>query len=168
MDILNIEIKSKIDNAQRIRDILKIQGAEFKGVDHQIDTYFKVASGKLKLREGKIENSLIRYERIETKNLKKSNIVLQKLGKDNSGLKNILTEQLGVEVVVDKQREIYFIDNVKFHIDQVVTLGEFVEIEAISHGSFTEEELRSQCDKYIHLLDLKSSDFIDKSYSDMI
>ena len=47
---------------------------------------------------------------------------------------------------MDKQREIYFIDNVKFHIDDVKELGAFMEIEAIDEqGKFTQAELQQQC-----------------------
>ncbi|HFD33211.1 MAG TPA: CYTH domain-containing protein, partial [Gammaproteobacteria bacterium] len=42
-----------------------------------------------------------------------------------------LTAALGIFKIVDKQRRIYFIGNVKFHIDEVKGLGSFVEIEAI-------------------------------------
>jgi len=50
---VNIEIKAKSNNQDAIREILKAKNADFKGVDHQIDTYFKVHNGRLKLREGK-------------------------------------------------------------------------------------------------------------------
>lgn len=56
---LNVEIKAKCSDPQRIRDILESHGAEHKGLDHQIDTYFRVQNGRLKLREGDIENFLI-------------------------------------------------------------------------------------------------------------
>lgn len=51
MHHLNIEIKAKSNNHEKIRNIMKERLAEFKGIDHQIDTYFKVNSGRLKLRE---------------------------------------------------------------------------------------------------------------------
>jgi len=63
MTILNIEIKAKSNNQDKIRELLKSKHADFKGVDHQIDTYFKVNFGRLKLREGNIENNLIHYNR---------------------------------------------------------------------------------------------------------
>lgn len=56
---VNIEIKAKSNNQDKIRNILKSNNAEFKGIDHQIDTYFKAIIGRLKLREGEIENHLI-------------------------------------------------------------------------------------------------------------
>lgn len=63
MKSTNIEIKAKSTQQDKIRKILKDLGADFKGTDHQIDTYFNVVSGRLKLREGNIENALIHYER---------------------------------------------------------------------------------------------------------
>jgi len=32
-----------------VREILKSRNADFKGADHQIDTYFNVSQGRLKL-----------------------------------------------------------------------------------------------------------------------
>ena len=63
MTHVNVEIKARCDELDRIRNILKELRADFKGTDHQIDTYFRVPSGRLKLREGNIENYLIFYER---------------------------------------------------------------------------------------------------------
>ena len=60
---VNIEIKAKSDNQTMIREILTSKNADFKGIDHQIDTYFNVNFGRLKLREGNIENHLIHYQR---------------------------------------------------------------------------------------------------------
>ena len=72
-------------------------------------------------------------------------------------------------VVVDKQREIYFIDNVKFHIDQVEGLGSFVEIEAIdATGQLGIEKLRQQCDYYIALLEINPEDLVETSYSNLL
>ncbi len=169
MNILNIEIKIKVNNSKEIEAALLEKNAQYIGEDHQIDTYFKIPRGRLKLREGNIENSLILYQREETKNLKKSVVKLQKLGKENTGLKDILTNLFGVFKVVDKRRKIFFIDNVKFHIDTVKGLGKYVEIEAISSDKkYNETELTAQCDAYIDYLKLDRNAFIDKSYSDLV
>ncbi len=169
MNILNIEIKAKCNNPNIIEEILINNNAKYIGEDHQIDTYFNNDNGRLKLREGRIENSLIFYKRIEKKGLKKSEVILYKPKDDVKALKQILTTTLGVWVVVDKIRKIFFIDNVKFHIDKIKYLGSFIEIEAIDNkGNIGEEKLREQCNKYIDLLKVNTSDLIDKSYSDLI
>ena len=127
---LNVEIKARCPDSQKIRDILQAQGAEYRGLDHQIDTYFKVHNGRLKLREGDIENALIFYERSNKEGPKDSKVVLYS-SSPGSSLKDALLGSCGALVVVDKQRHIYFIDNVKFHVDEVKNLGSFCEIEAI-------------------------------------
>ena len=169
MSILNIEIKARVQYPEQIEQILSEHNAKYVGKDLQIDTYFRIATGRLKLREGNIENSLIFYNRLETKDLKKSEVLLQKLGPDNAGLKSILDTLHGAWKVVRKERKIFFIENVKFHIDEVAGLGSFVEIEAIDdNGMHGEQMLRDQCARYVQLLGIKTSDFVDKSYSDMI
>ena len=80
-----------------------------------------------------------------------------------------MTKQLGVKITVDKKRKIYFIDNVKFHFDEVKGLGTFLEVEAIdSNESFTIEQLKEQCDKYFNFFALDKSQLVDKSYSDLV
>lgn len=162
-----IEIKARCAQPEKIRRILEEHNADFKGVDHQIDTYFKVAHGRLKLREGNIENHLIHYFRSNQAGPKKSEVLLYKTTPDSS-LKTILETSVGVLTVVDKQREIRFIGNVKFHIDVVKGLGDFIEIEAIdTDGSISEAELLVQCQYYIDLFGIEEGDLLESSYSDM-
>lgn len=168
MKRLNIEIKAKCSNHEKIRSILKSHNADFKGTDHQIDTYFKVNNGRLKLREGNIENFLVFYERENKEGPKQSNVILFK-SDPTSSLKEILLKSLEVLVAVDKQREIYFIENVKFHIDTVKNLGTFMEIEAIdSDGTFGKEKLFEQCENYFKLFDIPKDDLVSGSYSDLL
>jgi adenylate cyclase, class 2 len=168
MDHLNIEIKAKSNNHNKIREILKSKDADFKGIDHQIDTYFNVRKGRLKLREGKIENSLIYYDREDKKGPKQSNVSLFKTP-PKSSLKNLLSKALGVLVVVNKKREIYFIDNIKFHIDSVKDLGNFIEIEAIDEDeSIGKAKLLKQCQFFLDLFKISQGDLISSSYSDLL
>lgn len=165
---INIEIKAKSNNQDAIREILKSKNADFKGIDHQIDTYFKVNNGRLKLREGKIENHLIHYQRENKEGPKQSDVTLFK-SDPKSSLKEILTKALGILVVVDKKREIYFIDNVKFHIDIVEDLGTFVEIEAIDNdGTIGKDKLLEQCQFFLDLFKISQEDLISVSYSDLL
>lgn len=168
MGILNIEIKAKSENQSEIRDLIKSKNALSKGIDHQIDTYFNVAQGRLKLREGNIENNLIHYIRKNTEGPKQSKVTLFKSDLEST-LKEILTNSIGVLTVVDKKREIYFIENVKFHIDTVKNLGTFIEIEAIDkNGTIGEEQLLIQCEYYLELFKIPKENLISVSYSDLI
>ena len=168
MSHINIEIKAKSDNLEVIRKILKSRNADFKGEDHQIDTYFNTTKGRLKLREGTIENSLIHYQRENTSGPKQSDVTLFTL-EPNSSLKEVLTNALGVLVIVDKKRAIYCLDNVKFHLDTVEYLGTFVEIEAIDEkGDIGQEKLLEQCEMFLSLFKIKQTDLVAVSYSDLL
>ena len=163
----NIEIKARCNDHEVIRKILISGNAEYKGVDNQTDSYFKVNSGRLKLREGNIENALIHYNREDKDEPKESDILLYKTSK-NSLLKELLTKALGEIVTVNKEREIYFIDNVKFHLDKVEDLGEFIEIEAIGKDDENKSTLLQQCKFYLNLFGISKDDLIPVSYSDML
>lgn len=167
-DILNVEIKARCLVPNSLHDKLMALGADFKGEDHQIDTYFQCDNGRLKMREGDIENSLIFYKRENTADSKSSEIVLERLTTGHN-LKPLLSASNGVKVVVDKKRKIYFIDNVKFHIDEVKGLGSFMEIEAIDEsGQIGLEKLSEQCDFFVKKLEIYKKDFIQVSYSDLL
>ena len=142
--------------------------AEFRGIDLQVDTYFNVTNGRLKLREGNIENNLIYYERPNTPGAKESSFQLVPVPAAKA-LKEVLTKSLGVKIVVKKKREIYFIKNVKFHIDEVESLGNFAEIEASDlYSDLHKEELQKQCNFYLNEFKIKREDLISVSYSDML
>lgn len=165
---VNIEIKARSNNQEQIREMLKSRNADFKGIDHQIDTYFKVNSGRLKLREGNIENYLVYYQREDTEWPKQSDVILFK-SDPRSSLKEILTKALGILVIVDKKREIYFIDNIKFHLDVLKDLGTFIEIEARDPtGTVEKEKLLEQCQSYLDLFKIPQEDLISVSYSDLL
>lgn len=165
---INYEFKASCDDIEKLELKLKDLDPLFIGTDHQIDTYFNVLDGRLKLREGNIENSLIHYHRTNTAGAKQSDVTLYQHQPDKN-LKDILIKALGVKVVVDKKRKIYFIDNVKFHFDHVNELGSFIEVEAIDKdGSIGIEKLKEQCNRYIQLFGITDDQFIAESYSDLL
>jgi adenylate cyclase, class 2 len=167
MAYLNVEIKARCDNAEKIRNYLLENKADFKGTDLQTDTYFNVANGRLKLREGNIENNLIYYERTNQAGPKGSDFILTKIPEVDK-LKESLSKANGIKTVVKKKREIYYISNVKFHIDEVEGLGSFIEIEAGNIiADLNKEELQKQCEFYMNQFEIEEKDLIEVSYSDM-
>ena len=168
MSYLNVEIKAKCTNASFIRNYLLSNDAEYKGADKQTDTYFNVQQGRLKLREGNIENNLIFYERANQAGPKNSHFQLVKV-EDAAGLKDVLTKSMGVKAIVRKRREIYYIKNVKFHLDEVPGLGSFVEIEAGNIlADLVQEQLKEQCDFYLKEFEIKEENLIEVSYCDLL
>ena len=165
---INFEFKARVGSVDILEARLQQYHPDFQGEDHQVDTYFHVPNGRLKLRQGNIENALIWYQRPDTAGSKQSNVLLYQHSPDET-LKQILTASLGIKTVVDKKRRIYFIDNVKFHFDRVDRLGTFVEVEAIDkNGDIGIEILKAQCDRYARLFDIQPANYIANSYSDMM
>ncbi|HOD81915.1 MAG: CYTH domain protein [Planctomycetes bacterium ADurb.Bin126] len=168
MSHLNIEIKARCREPQRVRAVLRSLGAEFRGTDHQVDTYFDVTHGRLKLREGNIEHCLIHYHRADEAGPREAHVTLFHPPREGN-LRQVLQAALDVRVVVDKLREIYFIDNVKFHVDRVAGLGDFVEIEAIdADRTIGRDRLLEQCRHFMAQLEIDPDDLLNRSYSDML
>jgi adenylate cyclase, class 2 len=165
---INFEFKARCSDIARAEEKLLLSKPFFAGIDHQVDTYFNVPLGRLKLREGNIENALIHYHRTNAASAKQSDVTLYNHHADAS-LKEVLTKALGVKIVVDKTRKIYFIDHVKFHFDLVKELGTFLEVEAIDKdGTIGVKQLEEQCFYYARLLGVKEEDYVAESYSDLL
>ncbi len=185
MEHVVMEIKARCSDPDSVRRTLQDRSARRIGTDRQTDTYFRVDSGRLKLREGQIENALIHYERPDYDGPKQSNVLLYH-PEPGSALKAILSKALGVDVVVEKLREIFYVDNVKCHVDDVARLGTFVEIEAIADveavvvdGALADESqsenrtamvnaLRRQCTEFMQSFGIREEDLLSSSYCDMV
>ena len=168
MPYLNVEIKAIVNDPSFIRDYLVDHNAIFKGTDEQTDTYFNVNADRLKLREGNIENNLIFYNRTNQAGPKSSHFNIVKI-ENAKGLKEVLERSCGIRMIVRKKREIYYINNVKFHIDEVPGLGSFIEIEAGNIlADKTESELLDQCNYYLKEFEIKEEDLVAESYSDLL
>ncbi len=170
MQHLNFELKAHSRRVDEIRAWLLSNGAEAHGTDFQTDTYFNLPSGngRLKLRQGNIENSLIHYRRPDHPEARVSDVALSPVA-DGEALKKLLSRALGVKVEVRKKREIYFIGNVKFHLDELRNLGQFVEIEAIATlPEHHVECLKNQCTRYMEIFGIRPEDVLAESYSDML
>lgn len=168
MAVRNYEFKAKVDELEAYENLLKQKHPDYVGEDHQVDTYFDTGKGRLKLREGTIENALIEYYRADVNATKSSAITLFKHRPDES-LKKILTHQFGVKTIVDKRRRIYFVDHTKFHFDRVEGLGTFIEVEVIDETDQKPiADLKALCDDYFEFFGLEREQLQAKSYSDMV
>jgi len=168
MPILNVEFKARTSDLEKAEKQLLSLNPAFIGEDQQTDTYFHVQYGRLKLREGTIENALIHYQRLNTADAKRSDVLLHHHDPGNN-LKEILTRSLGIKAIVNKKRKIYFIENVKFHFDTIADLGTFIEVEAIdTSGELGILLLKQQCNEYAAFFNISTEDYIGQSYSDLM
>ena len=169
MKITNVEIKAKHSHLDSVRSLLSQRNAQFIGTDQQTDYYFRVSEGRLKLRQGLVENALIFYHRDNAATARPSHIQLVKVdAHTGAGILELLTSALGTSGVVKKSREIWFVDNVKIHLDTVEGLGTFIELEAIQEHGLTGDDLRKQVVELRDLFGITEGDLISLSYSDMV
>ena len=140
----NLEIKARCPDLDEARRRAAALATEHVGLDHQVDTYFATARGRLKLRESSLSGGqLVPYLRPDQEGPKRSDYRVIPV-EDPASLKRLLAEILGVHRVVDKQREIFLVDNVRIHLDRVKGLGSFLELEAVFDGSATSESDQQQ------------------------
>lgn len=160
----DITIKARCADPAEAESILLQNGAVYKGLDVQTDTFYEAAVGKLKHRQGNIENVLIHYNREQKGEALKTEVFLYLKNPSASSIEQVCNG-LKVTAQVKKLRKIFFIENVKFHIDYLEELGHFVEIEAIDlEGALGLEVLREQYQFYKELLQIEEEDLVNDSY----
>jgi adenylate cyclase class 2 len=169
MQYTNIEIKARCFHPEMVEAFLFSHNARFAGTDHQKDVYFNVSKGRLKLRQGDIENNLIYYNRSDQKAPKQSEFSLSAVINPSS-LQTVLSKALGIKVIVEKKRKIFFLDDIKIHLDEISALGSFIEIEAgnMSNPDIPVNTLHEQCRQLMYDFNIKDDDLIENSYSDML
>lgn len=162
----NLEIKAKFENTKNLKRIFKDIGATLTETMSQVDTYFNVPKGRLKLREiGKGKAYVIYYERGEKTTERWSNFYTYDVTNPKE-FKQFFSKSLDVKVTVDKKRILYMYKNARIHVDLVKDLGNFIEIEVeVKKGDAQAEKLMKELLSY---LKIPKADFIKKSYSDLI
>jgi len=165
--VRNVELKARDPDPERSLNASLALGAQDRGWLHQLDTYFTVPHGRLKLREEDATAELIYYERPDEAVERASRYNLVPI-EDPDGLKASLSAALGVKVTVEKSRRLLLWRNVRIHLDEVPGLGSFIELEAVAEpGSDLSGEYRSVA----HLRDaLRITDerIIATGYSDEV
>lgn len=164
----NIEIKARYPNLEKARAIASKLGARAVSTETQIDTYFKTASGRLKLRESSIKPAeLIPYDRPSVAGPKKSEYLVVKV-EEPAKLKVLMSSILGVDVVVEKKRELFLLENVRIHLDEVKGLGCFFEFEAVYHDLNHEKQEQDKVQQLIANFEIASSDLLTGSYRELV
>ena len=175
----NLEFKAQCQSLDSFYPRLTDLNATHSETVRQVDTYFympaekshtlsEMSEPRLKLREidEMTEAWLIYYERPNHDASRYSQYHLSKIT-DPSTLKVVLTAALGVKTVVKKQRELWMFNNTRIHLDTVVDLGQFVELETVFQGQ-TETEARNEHQHVKTVLRLDTTHPVAVSYSDLI
>jgi adenylate cyclase class IV len=165
--VRNLELKVRLADPKAKHARALALGAELWGDLRQTDTYYAVPNGRLKLREtAGLQAELIYYDRDESSPARLSDYETAHSG-DGAALRDLLTRALGVLAVVKKRRTLLLIDTTRIHLDNVESLGEFLEIEVpVKEGE--EDAARKRFDALVVNLGYTEADSIRASYLDLI
>ena len=160
----NVELKAVDPDPARTLSLALALGASDEGVIVQRDTYFRVASGRLKLREEEPGDAhLIAYSRPDDPAVRVSSYRVLPAAE---GTLAALSETLGVDVVVEKRRRLLLWETVRIHLDEVTGLGSFVELEAVAEPESDLYRERAQVDHLVAELYIGAP--LEGSYSDLL
>jgi predicted adenylyl cyclase CyaB len=163
----NIEIKARCPVLDTVRGQLAERGLMPVERMRQLDTYYAVPHGRLKLREvdGK-PAELIQYNRPDAVAARPSDYVIAPVV-EPSALKDALTRALGIRGIVEKQRELYLWGQTRIHLDEVAGLGSFLELETVIAGQ-TQAAAEQECRAVQAALGIREEDLVSGSYADLL
>jgi adenylate cyclase class 2 len=161
----NLEFKTRIDDVRQTEFALRSIGAADAGILVQRDTYFQIASGRLKLREMPDRAELIAYDRKETTTEMLSRYTVTPI-EHPEATRDELAGRYGVRGVVEKSRSLWLYKNARIHLDHVGGLGTFLEVEVVEPR--TSEDGRALLHDVITALALDSTVAIQASYIDLM
>jgi predicted adenylyl cyclase CyaB len=164
----NIEIKARVKNfkvlKRNIEDLYQINAEEIS----QVDTFFKIEDGRLKLRVfSNTKGELIYYLRNNSAGPKRSDYYIYKTDNPEE-LKKLLEMSLGIRRVVRKKRLLYLVGNTRIHLDKVENLGSFIELEVVLSPEQTEMEGKLITENFMKDLNIQENDFIDIAYIELL
>ncbi len=164
---INIEIKAKAHEPDRLRQVLANLGQSTCEVIFQEDVFFHTPKGRLKLRIlARDRGKLIYYERDNIAAPKQSNYLI--VPSDPTSLKILLSTTLGVRGVVKKQRLLYRIGNSRVHLDDVDRLGFFVELEVVLNERQASEDGKFVAEEIMKQLGICETDWVACAYIDLL
>jgi predicted adenylyl cyclase CyaB len=164
----NIEIKARVKSPERLQELVeRLSDTQPETVTPQ-DTFFSCANGRLKLRQVSAHaGELISYSRADVVGTKLSEYAIARTWAPTD-LLAVLSLALGVQRTVTKTRVLWRVGQTRIHLDSVVGLGFFVELEVVLRDGQTPEEGHRIARELMSALEIEESDLVEGSYVDLL
>jgi len=187
----NFEFKARLHDARQVQSVMQQHGVKCSSVMLQTDTYFRVPRGRLKLREISFlptteetqtllvaRSELIFYQRPDSASVKRSDYLIAPVMHEEN-LREVLSACLGLRVVVKKRRDLFLlgygaqphrdgVPHIRVHLDQVESLGSFVEVEAVVGDGIAFEQAESEAQNLLQQFGVQAEDLMTGSYADLL
>lgn len=165
---VNIEIKARINDFPSLQRKAEKMSDSPCQVIPQEDTFFNCPHGRIKLRElGPQHGQLVFYLREDVAGPKHSEYKIFETDKPDE-LKLILAQAYGVRGVISKVRYLYMVGQTRIHLDDVLGLGKFMELEVVLRPDQTDEQVLAIAEDLMHKLGIQSADLIEGAYMDLM
>jgi predicted adenylyl cyclase CyaB len=165
----NVEIKARIDGdvdalTRKVAALADSGPSEIA----QDDTFFHCASGRLKLRAySDTEGELIHYRRPDEPGPKTSDYVRSPTAQPQT-LREALTRGCGQAGRVVKQRTVYLVGRTRVHLDRVVGLGHYLELEVVLADGEDEAAGVQEAHAVMGALGVEPAQLVDAAYVDLL
>jgi predicted adenylyl cyclase CyaB len=166
----NVEIKARLRDLEAARRVALGLCARFEWEDRQVDTYFRVPRGRLKLRESSLSGAeVIIYVRPDAAGPRRSDYAIIPAG-DPVRLRWLLEQMLGVEAVVEKTRRLFVLGETRIHLDSVRGLGDYLELEAVHDAAdpAAEAAARREVERLTAAFGFRDDELVAGSYRELI
>ena len=165
----NVEIKARIpvEVFEQFRDRVAEISTSGPLKLSQTDTFFHCNHGRLKLRQFEDSTAeLIFYRRPDQAGPKISQFIISKCDPDT--MLAILAAAHGIVGVVEKRREVFFINQTRVHLDEVENLGTFLELEVVLEEEQSEELGEKIANQILADLNVPQSSLVSNAYIDLL
>ncbi len=165
---VNIEIKARVHDFSELRQRADQLSDAPCQVIPQEDTFFNCPHGRIKLRElGPQHGQLVYYLRQDSVRPKHSDYKIFET--DNPAeLKIIMAQAYGVRGVISKVRYLYMVGQTRIHLDDVLGLGKFMELEVVLRPDQTDEQGQAIAEDLMRKLGIREADLIEGAYMDLM
>jgi predicted adenylyl cyclase CyaB len=164
----NVEIKARVQDPAALAALARRLSDAPPQTFHQRDTFFGCLHGRLKLRElGSGGSELIWYDRPDTAGSKRSDYRLAAVA-DPAALRDVLERAHGVTQIVEKTRTLCLVGQTRIHLDEVVGLGSFVELEVVLQDGQPESEGHRIAAELMTRLGIAATDLLTRAYAEML
>lgn len=164
----NVEIKARVRDPRKLLERARGLAPAEPVTITQVDTFFAVPVGRLKLRDfGDGTGELIRYRRPDRTGPKVSDYALSPTA-DPVGLAELLAGALPVIGVVRKRRTLLLVGRTRIHIDEVQDLGWFMELEVVLGAGDGVAGGEAEARRLMADLGIAEDDLVQGAYLDLL
>jgi adenylate cyclase class IV len=164
----NVEIKASVGDLAPVE--ARARAIATRGPEDlvQDDTFFRCASGRLKLREfGDGRGELIHYARADEAGPRVSDYSIAPTASP-AELRATLARAFGILGRVTKRRRLYLVERTRIHLDSVDGLGAFVELEVVLRETESPQDGRVVAEEMMKRLGIGPEQLVTGAYLDLL